>query len=271
AAAPMNWPIGRADRFRGVYDLADRTLLLYERHAQGSRRAPMEVAHYTDPRVRELVDDSVYEEFLEGMDLVTSAGTTFALDEYLAGRQTGVYFGSALTNFGLEPFLRGLTEIAPAPRPRLAGDTVVDPCDTDFSAFVFKIQANMDPRHRDRVAFVRVCSGRLSKDMVVTNARSGAPVRVSRPYRMFGRDRQTAVEAYAGDIVGLVNPGRLAIGDSLYSGRAIRFPPIERFPAEHFGRLRLESQRHKQFDDGVSQLEEEGLMQVFFTPTGARD
>lgn len=271
SAAPMNWPIGRADRFRGVYDLSDRTLLLYERHAQGQRRAPVEVTHYTDPHVRELVDDSVYEEFLEGMDLVTTAGTTFALDEYLAGRQTGVYFGSALTNFGLEPFLRGLTDIAPAPRARLAGDDIVDPCDGDFSGFVFKIQANMDPRHRDRVAFVRVCSGRLVKDMVVTNGRLNAPVRVSRPYRMFGRDRQTAAEAYAGDIVGLVNPGRLAIGDSLYAGRKINFPPIERFPAEHFGRLRLENQRHKQFDDGVSQLEEEGLMQVFFTPSAGRD
>src|SRR5690606_2858491 len=177
----------------------------------------------------------------------------------------------ALTNFGLEPFLHGLTEIAPAPRPRPAGEALVDPASPEFSGFVFKIQANMDPRHRDRVAFVRVCSGRLEKDMIVTNARTGTPVRVSRPYRMFGRDRQTAAEAYAGDIVGLVNPGRLAIGDSLYAGRTVMFPPIERFPAEHFGRLRLESQRHKQFDDGVSQLEEEGLMQVFFTPTGARD
>src|SRR5690606_17326275 len=120
--APMNWPIGRADRFRGVYDLTDRTLLLYERHLQGQRRAPVEVAHYSDPHVRELVGDVVYDEFLEGMHLVTTAGTTFDLDEYLAGRRTGVYFGSALTNFGLEPFLRGLTEIAPAPRQRAAAE-----------------------------------------------------------------------------------------------------------------------------------------------------
>jgi peptide chain release factor 3 len=268
SAAPMNWPIGRADRFRGVYDIAERQLLLYERHAQGQRRAPMEVADYTDPRVREAAGDTVYDEFLEGMDLVTSAGTTFDLQEYLAGRQTGVYFGSALTNFGLEPFLRGLTEIAPAPRPRPSENEPVDPCSPDFSAFVFKIQANMDPRHRDRVAFVRVCSGRLVKDMVVTNSRLNAPVRISRPYKMFGRDRQTTIEAYAGDIVGLVNPGRLAIGDSLYTGRRVTFAPIERFPAEHFGRLRLESPRHKQFDDGVSQLEEEGLMQVFFSASG---
>jgi len=271
AAAPMNWPIGRADRFRGVYDLTDRTLLLYERHAQGQRPAPVEVADYTDPRVKELVGDYVYNEFLEGMDLVTTAGSTFDIDEYLAGRQTGVFFGSALTNFGLEPFLRGLTELAPPPRPRTAGDVLIEPTAPDFSGFVFKIQANMDPRHRDRVAFLRVCSGRLIKDMVVTNARLDAPVRISRPYRMFGRDRQTAVEACAGDIVGLVNPGRLGIGDTLYAGRRVVFAPIERFPAEHFGRVRLESSRHKQFDDGIRQLEEEGLMQVFLSTAGGRD
>ena len=271
AAAPLNWPIGRADRFRGVYDLPARSLLLYERNAQGQRRAPVEVTHYTDPRVREIVGDYVYTEFLEGMDLVTTAGTAFSHADYLDGRQTGVFFGSALTNFGLEPFLNGLTELAPPPRPRVAGDDIVDPASADFSGFVFKVQANMDPRHRDRVAFVRVCSGRLIKDMTVTNARLGAPIRVARPYRMFGRDRTTAVEACAGDIVGLVNPGRLAIGDTLYAGRPVVYPPIERFPAEHFGRVRLENQRHKQFDDGIRQLEEEGLMQVYFSQSGGRD
>jgi peptide chain release factor 3 len=271
AAAPLNWPIGRADRFRGVYDLTARALLLYERNAQGQRRAPVEVTDYTDPHVRELAGDYVYNEFLEGMDLVTTAGTTFSHDDYLAGRQTGVFFGSALTNFGLEPFLQGLTELAPSPRPRMAGDEDVDPASTDFSGFVFKVQANMDPRHRDRVAFVRVCSGRLVKDMTVTNARLNAHIRVARPYRMFGRDRTTAVEACAGDIVGLVNPGRLRIGDTLYAGRKVVFPPIERFPAEHFGRVRLENQRHKQFVDGIRQLEEEGLMQVYFSQTGGRD
>jgi peptide chain release factor 3 len=271
AAAPLNWPIGRGDRFRGVYDLTERTLLLYEKHAQGQRPAPVDVADYTDPQVRELVGDYVYAEFVESMDLVTTAGSTFSHAEYLEGRQTGVFFGSALTNFGLEPFLRGLTELAPPPRARAAGDAVIDPASPDFSGFIFKIQANMDPRHRDRVAFLRVCSGRLVKDMLVTNARLDAPIRVSRPYRMFGRDRTTAVEACAGDIVGLVNPGRLGIGDTLYAGSRVVYPPIERFPAEHFGRVRLENQRHKQFDDGIRQLEEEGLMQVFRSQSGGRE
>ena len=137
--------------------------------------------------------------------------------------------------------------------------------------FVFKIQANMDPRHRDRVAFVRVCSGRFTKDMAVLNSRVGKPIRASRAYRFFGRERETISVAYAGDIIGLVNPGQFAIGDTLHSGAPVRFLDLPRFPAEHFGRVRLQDQRYKQFDDGLQQLEEEGLMQVFFTAGGRRE
>jgi peptide chain release factor 3 len=268
AAAPLNWPIGRGDQFIGVYDITERQVLLYERHMQGQRKAPVSVSHHRDPLVEELAGENVYREFIEGIDLIASAGTTFNLKEYLAGRQTGVFFGSALTNFGLEPFLEGLVRLAPPPQPRPTHSGVVSPTDERFSGFVFKIQANMDPRHRDHVAFVRVCSGKLVKDMMVTNARLKAPVRVARPYKIFGRDRETSTEAYAGDIVGLVNPGRFAIGDSLYVGHPVEFPLVPQFAAEHFGRLKLEDQRHKQFDDGVRQLEEEGLMQVFRTRHG---
>ena len=270
-AAPINWPIGRGAQFRGVFAPATGEVRLYERHAQGQRRAPVQVTDPRDPELAELVGETAYRDFLESIDIISSAGTTFDLEEYRAGRQTGVYFGSALTNFGLEPFLEGLTAYAPAPRARAADTGLIEPTAPDFSGFVFKIQANMDPRHRDRVAFVRVCSGRLLKDMLVVNGRLGAPVRVSRPYRFFGRDRETATEAYAGDIVGLVNPGRFAIGDSIYAGTPVRFADIPRFPAEHFGRLRLEGTRHKQFDEGVRQLEEEGLMQVLFSRSGGRD
>jgi peptide chain release factor 3 len=271
AAAPLNWPVGRGDQFRGVYDIERREVLLYERHQQGQRRAPMEVTDHRDPHLAELAGETAYRDFLEGIDLIQSAGTRFDLAEYRAGRQTGVFFGSALTNFGLEPFLRGLLELAPPPGPRVTESGIIEPSAPDFCGFVFKIQANMDPRHRDRVAFLRVCSGRFVKDMIMVNGRLGTEVRASRPYRIFGRDRETASEAFAGDIVGLVNPGRFAIGDSLYSGRPVRFPPIVQFPAVHFGRLRLEDSRHKQFDDGVSQLEEEGLMQIFHSKSGGRD
>jgi peptide chain release factor 3 len=182
-----------------------------------------------------------------------------------------VFFGSALNNFGLEPFLRALVELAPAPQPRPSQAGLVNPTDDRFTGFVFKIQANMDPRHRDRVAFVRVCSGRFTKDMVILNSRVGRPLRASRAYRFFGRDRETVNEAYAGDIIGLVNPGHFAIGDTLHTGAPVRFLELPRFPAEHFGRVRLQDTRYKQFDEGLRQLEEEGLMQVFFVTAGRRE
>jgi peptide chain release factor 3 len=265
AAAPVNWPIGNAEKFRGVYDIGSRTLLLYEREAQGQYRAPVEVASLDDPHARDLVGDDLYEHFTESLGVIRTAGTAFDVAEYRAGRQTPVFFGSALTNFGLEPFLRALVELAPSPQPRTSDGGIVSPTDERFTGFVFKMQANMDPRHRDRVAFVRVCSGRFTKDMQVMNSRAGKPIRASRAYRFFGRERETIDVAYAGDIIGLVNPGQFVIGDTLHTGAPVRYSGVPRFPAEHFGRVRLQDTRYKQFDEGLRQLEEEGLMQVFYT------
>ena len=272
AAAPVNWPIGDAERFRGVYDIEHQTLHRYEREAQGQYRAPVEISSLDDPDAQEMIGPEAYAHFRESLDVIREAGTRFDVAEYLAGRQTPVFFGSALTNFGLEPFLQALVDLAPAPQPRAASDSgIVGPTDERFTGFVFKIQANMDPRHRDRVAFVRVCSGRFTKDMVILNSRVGKPLRASRAYRFFGRDRETIEVAYAGDIIGLVNPGHFAIGDTLHSGAPLRFPDVPRFPAEHFGRARLLDTRHKQFDEGLRQLEEEGLMQVFYVTAGRRE
>ncbi|HJZ71838.1 MAG TPA: peptide chain release factor 3 [Vicinamibacterales bacterium] len=264
AAAPVNWPVGSADAFRGVYDIDRKHLLLYEREAQGQFRAPVDIASLDDPAARALIGDNVYAHFIESLDVIRAAGTAYDVDEYRAGRQTPVFFGSALTNFGLEPFLRAIVELAPPPQPRLSDGGVVSPADERFTGFVFKIQANMDPRHRDRVAFVRVCSGRFTKDMAIMNSRVGRPIRASRAYRFFGRDRETVAEAYAGDILGLVNPGQFTIGDTLHTGAPLRFSDVPRFPAEHFGRARLNDTRYKQFDEGLQQLEEEGLMQLFY-------
>jgi peptide chain release factor 3 len=264
SAAPVNWPVGSADAFRGVYDIDRRQLLLYEREAQGQFRAPVEIASLDDPAARALIGDNVYAHFTESLDVIRAAGTTYDAEEYRAGRQTPVFFGSALTNFGLEPFLRAIVELAPPPQPRVSDAGVVGPTDERFTGFVFKIQANMDPRHRDRVAFVRVCSGRFTKDMTLSNSRVGKPLRASRAYRFFGRDRETINDAYAGDILGLVNPGQFAIGDTLHTGAPVRFSDVPRFPAEHFGRARLNDTRYKQFDEGLRQLEEEGLMQLFY-------
>jgi peptide chain release factor 3 len=271
AAAPVNWPIGSAERLRGVYDIRGQTLLRYEREAQGQYRAPVDMSSLDDPHAREMIGADEYARFRESLDVIRAAGTQFEVAEYLAGRQTPVFFGSALTNFGLEPFLQALVELAPPPQPRQSDSDIVMPTDERFTGFVFKIQANMDPRHRDRVAFVRVCSGRFTKDMVVSNSRLGKSLRASRAYRFFGRDRETINVAYAGDIIGLVNPGHFAIGDTLHSGNPLRFVDLPRFPAEHFGRVRLQDTRYKQFDEGLRQLEEEGLMQVFYVTAGRRE
>ena len=270
AAAPVNWPIGSADTFRGVYDIDAKTLLVYEREAQGQYRAPVDMSTLDDPAAEELIGADRLAHLVEALELIRAAGSRFEVAEYRAGRQTPVFFGSALANFGLEPFLRALVDLAPPPQPRVSDNGDVNPIDERFTGFVFKIQANMDARHRDRVAFVRVCSGRFTKDMVLTNSRLGGSLRASRAYRFFGRDRETVNAAYAGDILGLVNPGQFAIGDTLYSGAAVRFLEVPRFPAEHFGRVRLQDVRYKQFDEGIRQLEEEGLMQVFYTPSGQR-
>src|SRR4029078_2730424 len=155
---------------------------------------------------------------------IGAAGTSYDAAAYRAGSQTPVFFGSALTNFGLEPFLRALVEVAPSPPTRgRCHEGTVAPTEERFTGFVFKIQASMDPRHRDRVAFVRVCSGRFTKDMTLFNRRLGKPIRASRAYRSSARDRETIEVAYAGDIIGLVNPGRFAIGDTLHSGAVLRF------------------------------------------------
>jgi peptide chain release factor 3 len=271
AAAPVNWPVGNAEHFRGVYDMQRQHLLLYEREMQGQYRAPVDVSDLDDPDARALIGDNTYLHFRESLDVIRAAGTELDIAEYLAGRQTPVFFGSAMTNFGLEPFLRMLVELAPHPQPRPSDSGVVAPTDERFTGFVFKIQANMDPRHRDRVAFVRVCSGRFTKDMAVSNSRAGKMIRATRAYRFFGRDRETISKAYAGDIIGLVNPGQFAIGDTIHTGAPLRFLDIPRFPAEHFGRVRLLDTRYKQFDEGLEQLEEEGLMQLFYVESGRRE
>jgi peptide chain release factor 3 len=219
-----------------------------------------------------LLGEAAWRRLREEVALVTEVGGAFDLESFLAGDQTPVLFGSALTNFGIGPFLDALAELLPAPGPRVSDRGPVPPHDPDFSGFIFKIQANMDPRHRDRMAFLRVCSGRFEKDMEVFNPRLGRTVRLTRPHRLFGQDRETVEEAFPGDVVGLVNPGLFAIGDTLCEGEPIRFTPVPRFPSECFARIENRSTgRHKQFHAGLAQLEEEGAIQVLFSIDGARE
>jgi peptide chain release factor 3 len=231
------------------------------------------VAAPDDQEVAALIGERRQQQLIEAVEIITGAGTRFDPAAYRQARQTPVFFGSALNDFGVEPFLHALLTLAPPPAPHLtaSGAAVVSPADPDFSGFVFKIQANMNPRHRDRVAFVRICSGRLAKDMLVTNARLGSELRLSRVYRFFGRDRETVPEAFPGDVVGVVNPGRIAIGDTLYAGTPIEFPKIPQFPSEQFAYLRPGDIRHKRFDEAVLQLAEEGLLQVFMPVHGTRN
>jgi peptide chain release factor 3 len=269
SAAPRNWPLGDGLDFRGVYDLEANTVLFYERGARG-RRTTVTVTSPDDPEIEELIGTRRQKELTDAVDMINGAGTRFDPDEYRHARQTPVFFGSALNDFGVEPFLHALLTLAPPPGPRPASTGLVQPTDGHFSGFVFKIQANMNPRHRDRVAFVRVCSGRLAKDMLVVNARLDTELRLSRVYRFFGRDRETVPEAFPGDVVGIVNPGRMAIGDTLYAGKALEFPHIPQFPAEQFAIVRPGDVRHKRFDEAIGQLAEEGLLQVFRPIHGAR-
>jgi len=196
SAAPMNWPLGDGPQFRGVYDLEADAVLFYERQRRGRRMDPVAVAAPADPVVEELVGSERQKHLIDAVEIITGAGTRFDPDAYRQARQTPVFFGSALNDFGVQPFLHALLTLAPPPGPRESSAGIVRPGDPDFSGFVFKIQANMNPRHRDRVAFVRVCSGRLAKDMLVTNTRIGTELRLTRVYRFFGRDRET-VEALA--------------------------------------------------------------------------
>ncbi len=273
-AFPVNWPIGNGPSFRGVFDRTTREVHLFERTTHGAKRAPVRVTGELDPQIAAMTDQTTYTEFRDALELLDGAGERFNRDAFIAGEATPVYFGSAVTNFGVELFLDGFIATAPAPTPRMAtfaGGTErvpVEPASENFSGFVFKIQANMDPRHRDRVAFVRVCSGRFERDMTVRNVRTSKDVRLTRAMKLFASEREVVEEAFAGDVVGLANPGSFAIGDTLCSGPPLRFDPIPSFAPEFFASVRsIDTATYKSFQKALAQLREEGAIQVFF-PAG---
>ncbi len=268
---PMNWPIGDGPSFGGVFELATNTVLRFER-TQGNRfRAPVTVGNIDDPKLTELLGDKGHTELKENVELVQGITPPFDRDAFLRGKQTPVFFGSALNNFGVEPFLAAIKELAPPPGPHETTDGIVEPDEREFSGFIFKIQANMDPNHRDRMAFLRICSGRFEKDMSVHHPRLNKSIRITRPHRLFARERETVEEAFAGDVIGLVNPGVFVIGDTLTGGSKWQFDAIPRFQPEVFATL--ESQfiaKSKQFARGLEQLEEEGAIHVFYRVDGSR-
>ncbi|MEX1255080.1 MAG: peptide chain release factor 3 [Dehalococcoidia bacterium] len=271
APAPVNWPIGDGAWFQGVYDLGRREVLRFQRAEHVRGRTSVKIAGLDDPKLPSLLGEHAAQKLREDADLLAGAGSAFGEARFLTGDLTPVFFGSALNNFGVEPFLEALLTLAPAPSARDTDRGPIAPIEEAFSGFIFKIQANMDPRHRDRMAFLRVCSGRFQKDMTVLNPRRGRPVRLSRAYRLFARDREPIEEAFPGDVIGVINPGVFAIGDTITAGEAAQYPAIPRFPLEHFATIvNKDIGRYKQFHRGLAQLEEEGAVQVLYNAGGAR-
>ncbi len=270
---PMNWPIGDGSEFQGVYDRTAEKVHRFDRTEHGTRRAPVQIAGIDDSKLDELIGRAAAARLRESVELVDVAGFEFDRDRVLSGELTPVYFGSALTNFGVQMFLDAFVEIAPSPLPRETSTGRVRAEDESFSGFVFKVQANMDPRHRDRVAFLRVCSGRFEKDMLVRHVRLGRDVRLSRPMKLFGQDREVVEEGYAGDVIGLINPGTFTVGDSVTTSDQGAFAAMPRFQPEHFARLRnAHTDRYKQFQRGLEQIEEEGGIQLLYPlDSGSRE
>lgn len=266
ACYAANWPIFTGATFVGVYDRRHDLVHLFDRDTDhGSHRGGAVVGALDDPRVRERLDDAAIERLTGELALLDEAGNPFDAELVREGALTPVYFGSALTNFGVQPFLEAFVRLAPPPQPRMAGDTLVEPTDPAFTGFVFKIQANMDPRHRDRVAFVRVCSGRFTAGMEVKLARTGKRVRLAAPQQFLARERVAVEEAWPGDVVGIIDRGSLRIGDTLTERADVEFAEIPRFAPEHFARIVItDPMRRKQLDTGLRQLTEEGAAQVFF-------
>ncbi len=266
-AVPMNWPIGNGPNFQGVFDLRQQQVLRFERTAHGASIAPVTVSGLHDPLLEHSLGAHAWTELRDAAELLEGAGAAFDRDAFSRGELIPVFFGSAINNFGVEPFLRAILEFAPGPAARGG----IDPLSETFTGFVFKIQANMDKRHRDRLAFLRVCSGVFAKDMTVHHSRLGRQVRMTRPHRLFARDRETIERAYPGDVIGFVNPGLFQIGDALSSGEPVAFERIPRFAPEYFATLRAKQvTRQKQFQKGLQQLEEEGAVQVLTVHEGLR-
>jgi len=265
-AFPVTWPLGDGPDFKGVYDRLAKKLHLYANQGKGASKAVEHVTGAEDERIGQLLHPDYHREWLEQIELLSLAGEEFDDEKIRSGALTPVFFGSAINNFGVQLLLDYFIQHGMPPAPRKSNLGVIDPASQDFSAFVFKIQANMDPNHRDSLSFIRVCSGVFEKDMTVPNPRGGnKPLRLSYPQRLFGQERETVEAAYPGDIVGLVSHGNFRIGDTLSNIPGLIYHEIPRFPPEVFAYLHNNApSKFKQFRDGLEQLMHEGVIQVFY-------
>lgn len=267
--SPRNWPIGSGSSFRGVADCETGMITLFQRSVEGgSKKAEARTLTADQALAEGLIDAAQHEQLAFELELLREAGNTFSMEDFLAGKITPVFFGSALTNFGVEPFFDRFAELAPCPGPRLVdltggGERLVDPVKEPFSGYVFKIQANMNPKHRDSMAFLRICSGRFERDLVVQHDRLEKEIRLSRSHTMFGGERSTLDLAYPGDIVGVVNPGVFTIGDTVSMEGGFKYKPMPKFPPEVVARIRpTDVMRRKSFEKGMKQFGDEGAVMV---------
>ena len=265
AIYPVNWPIGTGDEFKGVVDRASQTVHLFERSVGGRSMAGVSTYKLDDPALKEIIPAKLFHEFNEELQILDAVTHPLDLELIHAGQLSPVYFGSAMNNFGVELFLRSFITLSLSPGAFPSSIGEIKPTHTDFTGFVFKLQANMDPRHRDRIAFVRICSGTFEKDMTVTNSRTNKPIQLSQPKRLFAQERQTIEKAYPGDIVGFTNPGGFAIGDTISGGKSLKFPGIPTFAPELFAFLEnREPSKYKQFHKGITALQDEGAIQILW-------
>ncbi|SFB30270.1 peptide chain release factor 3 [Cohnella sp. OV330] len=262
-SVPMNWPIGMGRELCGVYDRMKKQVELF----QGNDHSTIEVrpaADYNDPAIREMAGDYLADQLAQDLELLDVAGDPFDYEKVRAGELTPVFFGSAVNNFGVQTFLENFLQLAPAPTSRRTTDGEVEPDDEKFSGYIFKIQANMNPAHRDRIAFLRICSGKFERGMSVKHVRAGKDIKLSQPQQFLAQDRDIVDTAYPGDIIGLFDPGIFRIGDSLAQGANLTFDELPTFSPEIFAKVSVKNAlKQKQYLKGLDQLTEEGMVQVF--------
>ncbi len=261
--APITWPVGMGKRFKGIYHLYQDTVYLYQSGKNAEKQTAVQIKGLDNPKLDELLGDSALE-LREEIELVKGASHEFQLDHYLAGKMTPVYFGSAINNFGIKELLDDFAHYAPGPTPRQSQERMVHPEEANFSGFVFKIQANMDPKHRDRIAFLRICSGMFKKGMKLTHLRLDKDIQISNALTFMAGDRSHADLALPGDIIGLHNHGTIRIGDTFTEGEVLKFTGIPNFAPELFRLVRLKDPlKSKALIKGLIELSEEGATQVF--------
>lgn len=265
STCPINWPIGCGKEFKGVYDRKQREVSLFKAAMNGQKEVATKNIALDAPELKAEIGDAYLEKLDEDVELLDGASAEFDLAKVQAGDLTPVFFGSALTNFGVETFLQHFLDMTTSPLPRNSSEGLIDPFKEDFSAFVFKIQANMNKAHRDRIAFMRICSGKFTAGMEANHVQGGKKIRLSQPQQMMAQERHIVEEAYAGDIIGVFDPGIFSIGDTICnSNKKFAFEGIPTFAPEHFARVRqIDTMKRKQFIKGISQIAQEGAIQIF--------